>query len=513
MKEPEPGGLSRADRPRISPRISLSGLDSAFLSFETPKTPMNVMGIFVLDASSANGGYSYERVLHMLQERAPGLAPFRRRLIAMPLGLDHPIWVDDPDLDVRSHVRRMRAPAPGSERVLADLVAGIAAQPLDRTRPLWQLCVIEGLSEARVALVFKIHHAVADGVSAALLLLQLLDASPRGAAGGRSRTRMQPAPPPKSLALLAHALSRLPRRSVRLVRLLRTTAGSVAGLARSTAAVAARGGPRMPMPFSAPPTPWNRALSSRRSVAFGRARLADVKAVGSAFGATVNHVVLAACTQTLRAYLEAHGGAPEAPLVAAIPVSLRGPEEAETYGNRISALLVHLPVHLPDPVDQLVALRRDAESSKQHHARLGVGALGEWAEFTSTGLLGIAARFYSQHKLANRHRPLHNLVISNVRGSGTAFYAAGARLTAAYPLGPLMEGVGVNITVLSYAGSVDFGVLACARSVPHVGDIALGFAAAVGKLLKLALETTAQSSPVAGEVAPSDPASLSATES
>jgi diacylglycerol O-acyltransferase len=475
----------------MSPRVSLSGLDSAFLSLETPTTPMNILGTFVLDASGASG-YSYERLLERVEARAPTLAPLRRRMLRMPLGLDHPIWIDDPDLDVRRHVRRLRAPAPGSDRVLADLVARIASQRLDRARPLWQLWAIEGLSEARIALVFKLHHAVADGTSAALLLLQLLDASPERAQGHPSRPRTQPAPAPKRLSLLAHAVRRVPQRSVRLARLLRQSAGSAAKIARSATA-GRTGGPWMPMPFSAPWTPWNRAISSQRTVAFGRARLEDVKAVGSAFDATLNHVVLAACTQTLRSYLESHGGAPELPLVAAIPVSLRGPEDPESFGNRISALLVHLPVHLSDPVDQLLALRQDADSSKQQHARLGVAALGEWAEFTSSGLLGYAARFYSKQKLADRHRPLHNLVISNVRGPGAALYAAGARLTAAYPLGPLMEGAGMNITILSYAGSVDFGIVACRRAVPHVSDIALGFGAAVGRLLKIALEQTAES--------------------
>ena len=496
----------------MNPRASLSGLDSAFLSLETPSTPMNVMGTFVLDASSASGGYSYERLLHLVEERAPGLNPFQRRLIGMPLGLDHPIWVDDPDLDVRSHVHRVRAPAPGSERILAGLVAQIASQPLDRARPLWQLSVIEGLAEGRVALVFKVHHAVADGASAALLLLRLLDSAPDAAEGGTSHARMQPAPTPRSLALLAHAVSRLPQRSAHLARLVRATAGSVAGMARSTAG-GASGGAWMPMPFSAPQTPWNGAISSQRTVAFGSARLADVKRICSMFGTTVNHVVLAACAQTLRGYLEAHGGAPDAPLVAAIPVSLRGPEEAGAYGNRLSALLVHLPVHLPDPVDQLLALRNDAESSKQQHTRLGVGALGEWAEFTSAGLLGVAARFYSEQKLASRHRPLHNLVISNVRGPGAPLYAAGARLTEAYPLGPLMEGAGMNITVLSYADSIDFGIIACERAVPNVGDIALGFGAAVAHLLKIALQRTAESSPAGSEEATPNPASLPVRES
>lgn len=454
---------------------------------------MNVVGTLVLDASSSGGGaYCYERLLRLVGERAPRLAPFRRRMVAMPFGLDHPVWVDDPAFDVRSHVQRTRAPAPGSERVLAGMVAGIASQPLDRARPLWQLTVVEGLAEGRVALVFKLHHAVADGLSAALLMLQLLDSMPAEADEHGSQARTERAPASTSLALLTHAASRLPERAVRFARLLRESAGSVAGMVRRAVGASA-GGPRMPMPFSAPDTPWNRALSSQRTVAFGRARLSDVKVVASAFGATVNHVVLAACTQTLRSYLEAHGGAPEAPLVAAIPVSLRSLEEVGTYGNRLSALLVHLPVHLADPLDQLLALRHDAASSKQQHARLGVGALGEWAEFTSARLLAVAARLYSDRKLANHHRPLHNLVISNVRGPATRLSVAGAQLTAAYPLGPLMEGVGLSITVLSYAESVDFGIVACERSVPNAGDIALGFGAAVGELRKLAVERTSES--------------------
>jgi len=493
----------------VNSRVSLSGLDSAFLSLETPSAPMNVVGTLVLEASGPSDACPYERVLRLVEERAPRLAPFRRRMVAMPFGLDHPVWVDDPALDVRSHVRRVRAPAPGSERVLADMVAAIASQPLDRARPLWELTVVEGLAEDRVAIVCKLHHALADGLSASLLMLQLLDSVPGELAAYTSEAHAERSSASTSLGLLAHAASRLPRRAVRFVRLLRESAGAVSGMARRAVGRAPADGPRMPMPFTAPETPWNRSLSPRRTVAFGRARLSDVKAVGAAFGATVNHVVLAACTRTLRSYMEAHGGAPLVPLVAAIPVSLRSPEEVGTYGNRLSALLVHLPVHLADPVDQILALQHDAASSKQQHARLGVGALGDWAEFTSTRLLATAARFYSDGKLADRHRPLHNLVISNVRGPASPLCVAGSRLCTAYPLGPLMDGVGLNITVFSHAGSVDFGVVACERSVPHAWDIALGFGDAVGQLRKLALEKTSGSLPVgARAVEPDrDPAS------
>lgn len=475
----------------MSRRVSLSGLDVAFLCLETPTTPMNVIATFVLDASDGSGAGSYGKILRLMEERLPRLAPFRCRLAAVPFGLDHPVWIDDPSLHVGSHVHRVVAPPPGSERALAELVARIAARPLDRTRPLWELWVVEGLAEGRVALVFKLHHAVVDGVSATQLLLQLFDGSAKGVAAGESREPVEPDPAPTSGALLAHVFARLPQRSARFAQLVRDTARTMVGMARASL-TAETIGPRMPAPFRAPRTPWNGATSAERTVAYGSARLADLKRISSAFGTTVNHVVLAACTQTLRNYLEAHGGAPDGPLVAAIPISLRSPGEPEAYGNRISAFLARLPVQLADPVEQLLAVRDDAESARQLHAERGVSALGGWAEFTSTRLLGAAARFYSDHKLASRHRPLVNLVISNVRGPEAPLYAAGARLVAAYPLGPLMEGAAMNITVVSYTGSIDFGVIACARTVPHVADIALGFSAAVADLLKIAHEHRSQ---------------------
>ncbi|MHC4181380.1 MAG: WS/DGAT/MGAT family O-acyltransferase [Planctomycetota bacterium] len=479
----------------MKPQVSLSGLDAAFLSLETPSTPMHMMATFVLDAAGASGGYSFERILRLLEARMPVLAPFRRRLAAIPFGFDHPVWIDDPDLCIRSHVHRVDAPAPGSEQALAGMVAQIASQPLDRTRPLWELWVIEGLAEARVALVFKVHHAVGDGVSAVQLLLQLLDPSPDEEIACGSHEIVQRDPAPARRTLLAHGLLRIPQRSACFARLLVDSTKSIAAVTRSNLG-GATGGLRMPMPFSAPRTPWNGATSPQRTVAYGRAGLADVKLISAAFGTTVNDVVLAACTRTLRNYLDGHGGAPHSPLVAAIPVSLRRPEDLETSGNQLTAFLVRLPVHLTDPVEQLLAVHHEAESSKQFLADLGASALGQWAEFASAALLGRAARFYSEQKLAGRHRPLHNLIISNVRGPRTPLYAAGARVTAAYPLGPLTEGAGVNMTVVSYAESVDFGVIACERSVPDVDDISLGFGTAVADLYKIALEVMRRTAPM-----------------
>lgn len=465
-------------------------MDAAFLSLETPSTPMNVIGTFLFDLSRAGGRSACARIVETVEERLAGLAPFRQRLAGIPFGLDHPIWIDDPEFHVGNHIHRMTAAAPGSERALASLVARIASQPLDRTRPLWELWVVEGLSEERIALVFKLHHAMADGISASKLLLQLFDSSRPAPTAGALLECAHPEPAPTKRALLAHALVRLPRRSAQLARLLGESLRSVVAGATRPAEGAPDEGARMPMPFSAPRMPWNSATSSRRTVAYGSARLADLKVVGAAFGATLNQVVLAAVTQTLRSYLEAHGGAADIPLVAAVPVSLPSLDELD-YGNNISAFLVHLPVHLGDPLEQLLAVRDDAVSARHLHTRLGVGALGQWAEFTSSKLLAGAARVYSELGLAERHRPLHNLVISNVRGPATPLHIAGAMLGTVYPLGPLMDGAGMNITVASYVESVAFGIIACARSVPDVSDIALGFGAAVADLRKLALEKLA----------------------
>jgi WS/DGAT/MGAT family acyltransferase len=462
-------------------------MDAAFLALETPSTPMNVLATFLFDLPRAGGRSACARIVEKVEERLDGLAPFRQRLADVPFGLDHPIWIEDPDFCIRDHIYWLTAPAPGSERVLAALVARIAAQPLERTRPLWELYVVNGLSEGRVALVFKLHHAIADGISASKLLLQLFDSSQPAPTIGALLEHAHPEPAPTKRALLSHALVRLPRRSGQLARLLGESLRSVVAGATRSAEGASEEGARMPMPFSAPRMPWNAATSSRRTVAYGSAPLADLKVVGAAFGATLNQVVLAAVTQTLRSYLEAHGGAADVPLVAAVPISLRSPDEPD-YGNRISAFLVHLPVHLADPLEQLLSVRDDAVSARHLHTRLGVGALGEWAEFTWSKLLAGAARVYSELGLAERHRPLHNLVISNVRGPATPLHLAGATLREVYPLGPLMDGAGMNITVASYVDSVAFGIIACARSVPHVSDIALGFGAAVAHLRKLALE-------------------------
>jgi WS/DGAT/MGAT family acyltransferase len=228
-------------------------------------------------------------------------------------------------------------------------------------------------------------------------------------------------------------------------------------------------------------------------VGYGKARFADIEFVKSWFGTTVNDVVLAAASMSLRNYLEAHGDLPDRPLVAMIPVSVRTAEEAGMFDNRVSALFARLPVHLADPVDQLLAIQAETRASKQLHAALGGTLLGSLADVASPALFSKAMRLYSGLKLANRHRPLQNVVISNVPGPPVPLYAAGARVEAVHPHGPVLDGTGVNISVMCYQDSLDFGIIACRENVPDVGDIALGFGAAVADLLKRAFEESSRS--------------------
>ena len=471
----------------ISAMNSLSGLDAAFLYMETPTSPMNVVGTLVLDPSTARAGWSYERILRLVGERVPRIPPLRRRLMSIPFELDHPVWVEDPDFSLGDHVYRVNLPAPGSDRILADFVAEVGARRLDRSRPLWEIWFVEGLSGGRVALVVKLHHATTDGMSGGELILQLLDLSPDPVAEEAPADAWKPDAVPSQTALLRRAAIGLTRRPAGFARLLADTGRSAAGLAR--ASLSPEGFPSAPaLPLTAPRTRFNGAISSRRTVAYGETQLADLKFIKRAFGTTVNDVVLAACSLSLRSYLQAHGDLPDAPLVAAVPISVRTPEQRGTYGNQVSSLFVHLPVQLEDPLDQLLAIAGETRQAKRLHAAVGGNMLGDWVQFASPAVFSRAAQLYSRWKLANRHRPLHNLVISNCPGPPVPLYAAGARVTAIYPHGPVLEGAGVNISVVSYVDRVDFGVIACRESVPDVWDLALGFGAAVGDLVKIALE-------------------------
>jgi WS/DGAT/MGAT family acyltransferase len=236
------------------------------------------------------------------------------------------------------------------------------------------------------------------------------------------------------------------------------------------------------MPLFSPKTLLNRAISSDRCVALGSVALADLKTVKNALGLTVNDVVLAACSMALREYLRAHDDLPDAPLVAAVPVSLHG-GDGDDATNAVSAMFVRLPVHLADPREQLELIRAEATEAKALHRSSSSSLLAEWAQYASPTWFAALVNLYSRFDLADSHAPLYNVVISNVRGPSFPLYCVGHRVARCHPLGPIFEGAAVNITVMSYLDTVQIGVLACPDSTPDVWSITTGFEEAVRTLV------------------------------
>jgi WS/DGAT/MGAT family acyltransferase len=461
----------------------LAGVDATFLYMETPNAHMHVTGVILIDPSTMPGGYSFETIQKLMASRIHLLAPFRRRLVMVPFGIDHPVWIEDPDFDLESHIHRIGVPRPGSMHELADVVADIGGRQLDRTRPLWEMWVVEGIENGHVAIVTKMHHSAVDGVTGAELMAKIFDLEPDQVTVSPPPDEWRPEPRPNDVSLLVGSLARQALSPVRMLRLAARSRRNITGVIKRVRTGDSDAAPTT-LPFTAPRTPFSGAITPHRSVAFSRASLDDLKVTKKVFGTTVNDVVLAACAGSLRNWLSAHGGLPDKPLVATCPVSVR--EEGKQAANQVSAMFVALPVQMEDPVARLLAIHQLTIGAKEMHRAVGADTLTDWAEFASPAVFARAARLYTSMRLADRHRPIHNLVISNVPGPPVPLYCAGARVEAVYPLGPVMEGAGLNITVLSNIGNVDFGAIACREAVPDLWDIADGFAGAISELRKLA---------------------------
>jgi WS/DGAT/MGAT family acyltransferase len=464
----------------------LAGLDASFFYLETPTQHMHVMALAVLDPSTMPGGFTFARIRHMFESRLASLPRFRQRVRMVPFGLDHPVWEDDPDFDLDFHLHHVALPPPRTYAELSSLIADVASRPLDRACALWEAWVIEGLAQGRVALLTKVHHAAMDGVSGAAVLAHLLD--DRADAPPHAVGAWTPSPPSWDVGLLARGLWSSTNR-LRLSQ-LSGVAGEIGRLVATTVRTLVPGGaaaePAPALPFETPVLRFNKSISPRRSVAFARARLDDVKLVRRTFGATVNDVVLTACTRSLRRYLQQRAELPAIPLVAAIPVAVRSPSERDKIDNRVSAMFVRLPVHLEDPVAQLEAVAADTVRAKALHQAVGAGTLRDLVQFAPAPVFAGMMQLYSRLRLADRHRPPVNLIISNVPGPEMSLYAAGARVESLFPIGPIIDGAGLNLTVLSNAGRVDFGAIGCRETVPGLEEIADGFAEAVRDLAGLA---------------------------
>ena len=473
----------------------LSGIDNGFLAMEGPTTFGHVSSITVYDPSGAPGGAGYEATYKLLEERIHMVPLFRRRLVDVPLGLDLPYWVEDPEFDLDFHLRHHAVPPPGTDEQLAEIVSRIVARPLDRSRPLWEMYVIEGLAGGRIAQLTKIHHAAIDGAAGAQLLAVLLDTHPNYRPTGAEDDWKPERIPTDGELLQRTALEylRRPEKMIRLgVRTLRDLAATTQnGGLRALADLASqplpgplgqrvrerlRGGTEVDTPpalpiTAAPRTPFNRSISAHRRFAFVNVPLDDTKRIKNAYGVTLNDVVMALCSATLRRYLDERGALPDEPLVAMVPVSIRTGNEEDSYQNRVSALFANLHTDEKDPADRLNAISASMKAAKEMHAAVPAERLTDFAQFAPPAVAARAMRLYQRTRVADRMNPPFNLVISNVPGPNQPLYSAGARLEHFYPVSTIVDGQGLNMTVQSYNGSMDFGFLACRKLVPDLWDL------------------------------------------
>lgn len=473
----------------------LSGIDVSFLNMETASVFGHVSSMNIYDPTGVPGGAGLEATKRIILERIDQLAPFRRRLVEVPLGLDLPYWIEDPDFDIDFHVRHHAVPPPGTPEQLAEVVSRIVARPLDRNRPLWELYVIEGVDNGRlIAQLTKIHHATIDGAAGAQMLAAILDTDPDFRPLGTPAPWTPDKVPTDEELLRITALEYLkrPEKFVRLsVRSTRELAAATrSGGLRAIADIIAQPmpgpmgklmrqrlrsqygqdddkAPALP-PTQAPRTPWNQAITPHRRFAYTTVSLEDAKKVRRAFGCTFNDVVMALCSGTLRKYLEKHDCLPDESLIAMVPVSVRSGDEGDAYQNRVSALLADLATNEPDPLRRLHRVQQSMTAAKTNFAAVPAETLQDFTQFAPPAVAARAMRMYSRLRIADRMNPPFNLIISNVPGPNYPLYSAGAELQHFYPVSALADGQGLNMTVQSYNGNLDFGFIACRELVPDL---------------------------------------------
>lgn len=456
----------------------LSGLDASFLYLETAAQPLHVCSILELDTTTMPGGYTFDRLRDGLTQRIKAMPEFREKLVDNRFNLDHPVWVEDKDFDVDRHLHRIGLPSPGGRTELAEICGHLAALPLDRTRPLWDMWVIENLGgdpenpQGRIAVMTKVHHASVDGVTGANLLSQLCSTEPD-------------APPPdpvdgpgdaSDLEIAVSGALRFASRPLRLANVVPATVSTVVDTVKR-----ARNGLTMAPPFSAPKTAFNANVTNHRNVAFTQLDLEDVKTVKNHFGVKVNDVVMALVSGALRQFLLDRGELPDSSLVATVPVSVH--ERSDRPGrNQVSAMFSRLETGIENPGERVRAIAEANGVAKQHSSAIGATLLQDWTQFAAPAVFGAAMRVYASSKLSGA-RPVHNLVVSNVPGPQMSLYMLGCEVKAMYPLGPIFHGSGLNITVMSLNGNLDVGIISCPELLPDLWGLADQFAPAMAELV------------------------------
>jgi WS/DGAT/MGAT family acyltransferase len=454
----------------------LSAQDASFIYLETPAAPMHVGSLCIYDGSGITPEQlTEESIARAIDERLHLNPTMRRRLVRVPFEADYPYWIEDADFDLEYHIRRIALPRPGDRATLMKTVARIFARPLDMSKPLWEMYVIEGLENVdhmpanSFAVLTKTHHAAVDGASALHFLEALHDLSPTAEKVTPPERPWRPDPLPSDTELMMrtglHNLTQPFRFAQTVARqMARQTPRRAAQLRMSSS-------PATRMPRRVPKTRFNGSVSAHRVIGSIDVTLADIKRIRQAApGATVNDVVLAICGGGLRSYLESKNELDEHSLVAMAPVNIRGADEStSTGGNRVSALLVPIGTDIEDPLQRLQAIYGHTSTSKSMHSAMNAGSFNEFGKYIPAYTAAMASRFITE-TAANVAMPPCNVTITNVPGPQEPLYFAGAQLRTGIGIGPISQGMGLIFPVLSYCGTVTISFTSCREILPDPED-------------------------------------------
>lgn len=450
----------------------LSGWDAMLLYSEAPNVHTHTLKVAVVDTSDSACDFTFELFRRTLQRRLHVLEPLRYRLVDIPLRLHHPMWLENCEIDLDYHVRRVRVPDPGGRHELDRVIGEVASTPLDRSRPLWEFHFVDGMAGGRFAVIGKVHHALAESVASANLLARALDAT----AARDVRDSYSPCTPPSPWELLREAGR---DHAQQLRQLPGVVKDSVIGISRVRRRSRERGHHHdLARNFDPPPTFLNHVVSPRRTFASATLSLAQVKQTSKQLGITINDLVLAMSAGALRELLLSHDGTAGQPIIASVPTSTDTSSDRVT-GNALSGMLVSLPVHIADPVERVRLTSAATRIAKENHQLLGPLMMGRWADYLPPPLAPPLFRWLSRREAQNK---LMNVTVSNVPGPRERGRIAGTTMSEIYSVGPVTAGCGMNITVWSYVDQLNISVICDDRTLDGPHQVTAAMAHAFGEI-------------------------------
>ena len=475
--------------------LQLTGMDASFLYMETPNAPMHISGLYIYDQSTAPGGkVRFKEIIDNYDQRLQSLPPMTRRLLEVPMNLDHPYWISDGNYDPEFHIRHLALPKPGDWRQLCILVSRLHARPLDRNRPLWEAYVIEGLDNVEgipkgsFAVFNKTHHAAIDGTSGMEMTAAIHDLSPDYIAN-RKQAVIEVDSKPSRIELVARAQFNNLKKPFHFLDVAMNT---VPGLARTYAAT--RRGEFKSVKV-VPRTRFNGKVSPHRVFDAVSFELATVKAIkNSVPGATVNDAAIAIVGGAMRKYLQHYDELPDDSMVAMAPVNVRSSDDS-SGGNVVSALTVQVRSDIEAPLERLQAVQEGTSNAKEMSQAIGAKVMTDYTQFIPSMLTAQAARMASRWGLLNRMKPLFNCVITNVPGPQVPLYSTGAKMIANYGTGPVLDGLGLFHVISSYCGEFTISATSCRDIMPDPSFYRQCLEESFAELAAAASKSSAKNSP------------------